>query len=100
MNFLDFITFASYIALTADILFQIHSIRITKSAEDISLVGLSIRYLAIIIILYKFFTLADWSLFLGQILLTIVFTAYVVLAFYYFRHDKRHAAIQPSSEHQ
>lgn len=89
MTFLDIITFASYVALTADVLFQIHSIRATRSAEDISLVGLGIRYLAIAIILYKFFTLADWALFLGQVLLLLVFTLYMILAVYYFRHDVR-----------
>lgn len=87
MSFLDIITFASYVALTADVLFQIHSIRVTKSAEDISLIGLGIRYLAIVIILYKFFTLSDWALFLGQVLLMVVFTLYMILAVYYFRHD-------------
>jgi uncharacterized protein with PQ loop repeat len=100
MTFLDIITFASYIALTADVLFQIHSIHHSKSAEDISLIGLSIRYLAIVIILYKFFTLADWSLFFGQVLLTVVFTLYMVLAVYYFRHDTKRKAIQSSREHQ
>lgn len=100
MSFLDLITFASYAALATDILFQIHSIRLTKSAEDISLVGLSIRYIAIIIILYKFFTLADWSLFLGQILLATVFTAYIVLALYYFRQSTRRATSQSLHEHQ
>jgi len=89
MTFLDVITFASYVALTADILFQIRQIQVTKSAEDISLWGLGIRYLAIVIILYKFFTLSDWALFFGQVLLQIVFTLYLILAVYYFRHDMR-----------
>lgn len=87
MTILDLITFASYIALTVDVLFQIHSIRHAKSSEDISLVGLSIRYFAILIILYKFVTLEDWALVLGQMLLTVAFTAYMVLAFYYFKHQ-------------
>ena len=86
MDFLDIITFASYIALTVDILFQIRSIRRTRSSKDVSLVGITIRYVAILIILYKFMTLSDWPLVLGQGLLTAVFTAYIVLAFYYYRH--------------
>lgn len=86
MNVLDIITFASYVALTIDILFQIKHVRSTKSSKDVSLTGITIRYVAILIILYKFMTLSDWPLVLGQGLLTIVFTLYLVLAFYYHRH--------------
>lgn len=86
MDFLDIITFASYVALTIDIVFQIKNVRRTKSSKDVSLAGITIRYVAILIILYKFMTLADWPLVLGQGLLTIVFTLYLILAFYYHRH--------------
>jgi len=86
MDFLDIITFASYVALTVDILFQIKNVRRTQSSKDVSLIGITIRYIAILIILYKFMTLADWPLVLGQSLLSIVFTLYLVLAFYYHRH--------------
>jgi hypothetical protein len=83
MTMLDIITFASYVALTADIVFQIRNIRTTCSSHDISIIGISIRYAAILIILYKFMTLSDWPLVLGQGLLAIVFTAYLVLVFHY-----------------
>jgi hypothetical protein len=87
MTMLDIITFASYVALTADIVFQIRTIRTTCSSHDISIIGISIRYAAILIILYKFMTLSDWPLVLGQGLLAIVFTAYLTLVLYY-RKDR------------
>ena len=86
MIFLDFLTVLSYVALTADILFQIANIKHTHSVRDISLVGVTIRYGAILIIWYKFYTLADWPLLLGQTLLAVTFTLYLCLAFYYYRH--------------
>lgn len=85
MHFLDIITFASYIALTVDVILQIHQVYLSKSSRDISIVGLSIRYLAILIIFYKFFTLGEWPLFLGQLLLTISFTLYLILVIIYYK---------------
>ncbi len=79
MSFLDILTFASYIALTADIVLQIHCVQKHKVVDDVSIAGLSIRYLAILIILYKFFTLGEWPLLYGQLLLALTFSLYLVL---------------------
>lgn len=84
MNLLDILTIASYIALNVDVLFHITKIYKTKSCDDISLVGLGIRYLAILIILVKFITISEVTLILGQILLTISFTLYFILSVHYF----------------
>ncbi len=89
MNFLDTITILSYIGLNIDIIFQIRRIYNTKSSRDISLVGMSIRYLAILIILYKFITLSELPLIFGQGLIFSTFTIYFFLAFYYFTKNKR-----------
>ncbi len=86
MDILDIITFVSYLALTADIVFQIRHLRHTHSSRDISLTGLTIRYVAILIIFYKFYTLAEWPLVLGQGLLAVVFTLYIFLSMCYHRH--------------
>lgn len=84
MNLLDILTIASYIALNVDVIFQIGKIHETKSCEDVSLIGLSIRYAAILIILIKFVTLSELPLILGQVLLTVTFTLYFALAIHYF----------------
>lgn len=87
MDILNIITLLSYLALTVDIVFQIRHLRHTKSSRDISLTGVMIRYLAIIIIFYKFFTLDEWALVVGQGVLALVFTIYLFLALCY-HHEK------------
>ena len=89
MNILDFLTLLSYVALNIDIVLQIRRIYQTKSSYDLSLFGLTIRYVAILIILVKFVSLGDVSLVIGQGLITITFTAYFVLAVLYFLRRKR-----------
>ena len=89
MNFLDWLTLISYIALNADILFQIRRIYHTKSSRDLSLLGMTIRYAAILIILIKFISLNDTPLIIGQGLIAITFTAYFALVIMYFKHSKR-----------
>jgi hypothetical protein len=88
MTTLDLLTLLSYVALNVDILFQIRRIYRTKSSLDLSLVGMSIRYAAILIILAKFISLSDLPLILGQGLIVLTFTTYLALALYYFA--KRH----------
>jgi len=89
MNLLDILTVLSYIALNVDILYQIRQIYRNKSSKDISLIGLSIRYVAILIILIKFISLSDIPLIIGQGLITITFTTYAIFAFYYFVNRKQ-----------
>lgn len=89
MNLLDILTIASYIALNVDVLFQIHKIFETKSCDDISLIGLAVRYAAILIILIKFLSLSELPLILGQVLLTVTFTFYLALVGHYFIKCKR-----------
>lgn len=84
MSLLDTLTLLSYIALNADILFQIRRIYITKSSRDLSLLGMSIRYAAILVILIKFISLSELPLIIGQGLITVTFTTYLSLAIYYF----------------
>jgi len=89
VNLLDVFTFLAYVALSADIFFQIGRIYHTKSSHDLSLTGLLIRYAAILVILYKFVRLDDMPLIVGQVLLTTTFTVYLTLAFFYFAFRKR-----------
>ena len=84
MSVLDIFTVISYVALNVDILFQIKRIYTTKSSRDLSLMGLTIRHLAILIILIKFLSLGDMALVIGQGLIVITFTTYFILAFTYF----------------
>ncbi len=97
MTFLDIVTLFSYAALTADIVFQIVRVRKTHSSRDVSLAGITIRYIAILVIFYKFFTLTEWTLMVGQGLLMIVFTLYLVLAFYYHKHKFGMKKVTPKS---
>lgn len=89
MNLLDFLTLLSYVGLNIDILLQAHKIRQMKSSEDISITGLIIRFVAIFVILYKLICVGDIALILGQLLLVITFTAYVILVFSYAGTKKK-----------
>ncbi len=89
MNILDYLTIISYTALNIDILFQIKQIYRTKSSKDLSLIGLTIRYVAILVILIKFISLSDIPLITGQGLIVITFTTYFILAGYYFINNKK-----------
>ena len=89
MNLLDFLTIISYIALNVDILFQIKQIYKTKSSKDLSLIGLTVRYVAILVILIKFISLSDITLIMGQGLMVVTFTTYFILAGYYFAKNKQ-----------
>ncbi len=83
MSILDILTVFSYIALCADVLFQIARIHKTKSARDVSLIGASIRFVAIVIILIKFLSLNDWPLIIGQLLVFTSFLIYIFLVLVY-----------------
>jgi len=89
MNFLDWLTLLSYVALNIDILFQIRRIYQTKSSKDLSLIGMTIRYIAIIIILIKFIKLSDVALIAGQALIAVTFTIYFIFALTYFYYRKQ-----------
>jgi hypothetical protein len=91
MTLLDTLTLLSYIALNIDILFQIKRIYKTKSSRDLSLLGMSIRYAAILIILVKFISISDLPLIIGQALITLTFTTYFVVAVYYFANPNGHS---------
>ena len=84
MALLDLLTLLSYIALNVDIVLQIRRIYHTKSSRDLSLFGMSVRYAAIRIVLFKFISLSDAPLILGQGLIVLTFTTYFALALYYF----------------
>jgi len=88
MNFLDFLTIISYFALNIDIVLQVRQIYKTKSSRDLSLIGLSIRYAAILVILIKFVSISDIPLIIGQGFIVFTFTTYFVLAVFYFVHHK------------
>src|SRR5262249_25989252 len=92
MTILDLLTLLSYIALNVDILFQIKRIYETKSSRDLSIVGMGIRYAAILIILIKFMRISDVPLIIGQGLIVLTFTTYLLLALYY-RHAHARASM-------
>jgi len=88
MTILDWLTLISYMALNIDIILQIGRIYKRKSSEDLSLVGMTIRFIAILIIAVKFFTLGDVPLIIGQGMAVVTFGTYFVLAIIYFRHRR------------
>lgn len=89
MDFLDWLTLISYTALNVDVVLQIHRIYNTKSSRDLSMPGMTIRFIAIGIILIKFIELGDMPLLLGQALIASTFTIYFILAVAYARHKKK-----------
>ncbi|GEM_PF-610314 len=80
MDFLDWLTLIAYAAVNIDMVLQTRRIYRTKSSEDLSLLGMTIRYVAIIIVLFKFISLSSVSLIVGQSLTALTFTVYFVLA--------------------
>jgi uncharacterized protein with PQ loop repeat len=89
MKILDWLTLLSYIALNVDVVLQIRRIHRTKSSKDLSLLGMIIRYVAIVVILIKFVSLNDAPLIIGQGLIALTFTVYFIYAVLYFRHRKK-----------
>jgi uncharacterized protein with PQ loop repeat len=89
MNLLDWATLLSYVALNFDILLEIKKVHKTKSSKDLSLTGMTIRLLALIILVIKFISLKDLSLIVGQGLMALTFTVYLLLALSYARHRRR-----------
>lgn len=88
MNLLDILTLLSYVALNVDVVLQIVRIYKTKSSHDLSLTGMTIRYIGIVIILVKFLSLGDIALIIGQGLIALTFTVYFIFALLYFLHRK------------
>lgn len=89
MNLLDILTILSYFGLTTDILLQAHRIRTTKSSEDVSVVGLSVRFFAIFFILYKLLLVGDIALIVGQSMIAITFTSYLFFVISYMPKAKK-----------
>ena len=91
MDLLDCLTLGAYIALNIDLILQTRRIYTTKSSNDLSIIGLCIRYVVVFIVLAKFINLRDHLLILGQGLIVVTFSAYFFLAVYYLRHRKQYA---------
>ncbi len=89
MDFLAYATLISYLALNVDLSLQTLKIYKNKSSKDLSITGMSIRYIAILVILYKFFTLEDIPLIIGQGLITLIFFVYLSLAIKYRFYGKK-----------
>ncbi len=89
MNILDWLTLLSYIALNIDIVLQIKRIYHRKSSEDLSLPGMTIRYIAILIIVFKFAAIGDAALIIGQGIAVVTFGTYFTLALIYYRRPKK-----------
>lgn len=89
MNLLNWLTLLSYLALNVDIVLEIRRIRTTKSSNDLSIIGMTIRYVVLFIILAKFISLNDALLVTGQALIVLTFTVYITLALYYIRHGRK-----------
>ena len=90
MDLLDCLTLGAYIALNVDLILQTRRIYQTKSSNDLSIIGLCIRYVVVFIVLAKFISLGDREIVFGQALIVLTFTAYFFLAIYYTRHRKQY----------
>lgn len=83
MHYLDFATLFSLLALNVDIALQNRRVHGRKSSKDISMTGLLVRYVAIFVLLLKYFTLDDPVLIVGQTLIALNVTVYIVLVYKY-----------------
>lgn len=88
MAILNVVALLAGFAIAADIVLQVKRIYRTKSSHDLSLVGLTIRYIAILGILAKLISLHDVVLITGQTLIALTFTAYLTLAYAYAKRSK------------
>lgn len=91
MNLLNWLTLASYVALNVDLVLQIRRIYKTKSSNDLSIIGIAIRYIVTFVVLAKFISLSDQLLIVSQGTIVLSFTAYFVLAVYYMKHRKKYS---------
>ena len=91
MAILDLLTLISFIALGVAIVLQMRRIYRTKSSHDLSIVGLSIRYVANSVILIKVIQISDRpDVDLMSGVTRFNFTAYLAIAFYY---REKHVAV-------
>ncbi len=85
MHILDIATIVALMALNIDIFLQNQKVYRRKSSKDISLPGLSVRYIAIFIILTKYVAINDKVLVFGQSLIALNVMVYIVLVYRYRR---------------
>ncbi len=87
MEIIDILTYLAYFALVGDLIIENLRIIRRKSSDDISIVGTSIRGVAILIILYKLTTVGDVPVLVGHSMITVAFVLYLVLVIIY--HAKK-----------
>lgn len=83
MYYLDLATLFSLLALNIDIALQNRRVFMRKSSKDISIIGLLVRYMAIFVLLIKYVTLDDIVLIVGQAIIAMNVTLYLVLVYKY-----------------
>lgn len=90
MDLIDILIVCSYLALNFDVLLQNIRVYQMHDSADISLTGVSLRLFAVTILAIKFNFLDETDLLIGQSLLTLNVTIYLLLVFRY-RIRKRRA---------
>lgn len=88
MELINTLVIISYIALNLDVLLQNYRLYEIRESVDISLSGVALRLFAVIILATKFYLLNEGALFIGQSLLGLNVTVYLVLVTRYRR--KKH----------
>lgn len=83
MSNIDIVVSLSFIFLNIDILLQNVKVYKRRSSQDIALPGTLIRYLAILIILYKYLTIKDSALIAGQLFILLNVSVYILLILKY-----------------
>ncbi len=76
--FIDYASFVALLMLAAAVISQMFKIKERRSAEDLSLLAISIRFTAMLIILVKMITLRDVYLVSGQSVLLVVYVLYII----------------------
>ena len=83
--FVDYASFIALVMLACAVGSQMFKIHTRGSAEDFSLLAISMRLTAILIILIKMITLRDVFLISGQCILLFVYVLYAVQVIYWKR---------------
>ena len=93
MELINLLVVVSFVALNLDVLLQNYRLYQIRESVDISLSGVALRLFAVIILAIKFNLLGEDALFVGQSILGVNVSIYLVLVTRY-RYKKKRGYIQ------
>lgn len=89
MELINLLVVVSFVALNLDVLLQNYRLYQIRESVDISLSGVALRLFAVIILATKFYVLNENALFIGQSILSVNVSIYLILVTRYRYKKKR-----------